>query len=175
MRIVSRNTGFERQKDYTLSQSDLSVPEIIAPSPESDNAGPVVASWQEQDPVLREMWLANKTPQEISDALGRSTAAIMTRAARLGLPRRAAPGRKPGVRTRGTFSDINATRSASARTAVSDALASVAPKTSLRVCLMCLTRFESQGPHNRICTGCRNSSEYDSACSLPEIHFSVSS
>jgi hypothetical protein len=44
------------------------------------------------------------------------------------------------------------------------------PATSLRICLMCLNKFESFGRHNRICTTCKNSSEYESASSLAEIH-----
>ena len=132
-------------------------------------------SWLDQDPVLREMWLNNQTPQEISSVLNRSIAAIMTRAARLGLPRRSAPGRKPGQRRQDPQDRNTAVTARSmARVATGDTTLSKAVQTSLRVCLMCLTKFESQGRHNRICSSCRNSSEYESASALPEIHFSGS-
>ena len=76
----------------TIEQSPRLLPPR-APRP------PATPGWQEQDGTLREMWVRNATPQAIAEALGRSIPAIMTRAARLGLPRRAAPGRKPGTRT----------------------------------------------------------------------------
>jgi hypothetical protein len=117
------------------------------------------------------MWMQNKTPQEISDALNRSVPAIMTRAARLGLPRRSAPGRKPGRRLLDNDGSLppEVRRASVPRTSMAlpeDTM----PQTSLRVCLMCLTRFESLGRHNRICTSCKGSSEYESASALPDIH-----
>ncbi len=57
-------------------------------------------SWLDQDVALRRLWEENKTPEAIAEELGRSIAAIMTRAARLGLPRRSAPGRKRGIKER---------------------------------------------------------------------------
>lgn len=157
-----------------MSHSDTPPPEtVLDAQPESvvPNIGP---AWQEQDGVLREMWLNNQTPQVISEALGRSVAAIMTRAARLGLPRRSSPGRKPGQRRRDQPGQYPNTTTARSMARPSSEMASVAPQTSLRVCLMCLNKFESLGRHNRICPGCRNSSEYESAASLPELHFPVS-
>ncbi|MDE2030585.1 MAG: hypothetical protein KGI97_08510 [Alphaproteobacteria bacterium] len=130
-------------------------------------------NWQEQDATLRDLWLKNKTPQEISDILGRSVAAIMTRAARLGLPRRAAPGRKPGRRAaiqgNGSGNGQASPRAARAR----DTAETAAPQPSQRICLMCLRSFASQGRHNRICPSCKGSSEYSSAVSMADIHFPV--
>jgi len=126
-------------------------------------AGP---TWQEQDATLRELWLQNQPPQAIADALGRSIPAIMTRAARLGLPRRAAPGRKPGVRRTESHGVARHIVRAAPATGV-------AVQTSLRVCLMCLSKFESLGRHNRICSTCKGSSEYESASSLSELHIPV--
>jgi hypothetical protein len=140
--------------------------EVPAPPP-----APAAPNWQDQDQLLRDMWMQHKTPQEISDALNRSIPAIMTRAARLGLPRRSAPGRKPGRRAfDGSGTLPPDTRRAPQRTSIALPPENAAPQTSLRVCLMCLSRFESSGRHNRICTGCKNSAEYESASALPDIH-----
>ena len=149
--------------------TDFTMDPNIPAAPES--AGPALSgpSWQEQDVVLREMWTQNKTPQEISDALQRSIPAIMTRAARLGLPRRSAPGRKPGQRSSNSTQSTNyaAQRRAPARTG---SYADTAVQTSPRVCLMCLKKFESAGRHNRICATCKGSAEYETASALPNIH-----
>jgi hypothetical protein len=140
--------------------------ETPAPAPAAPAAAP---NWQDQDPLLRDMWMQNKTPQEISEALGRSVPAIMTRAARLGLPRRSAPGRKPGRRpldASGAPSDRRGPQRISIALPAQDA----PPQTSLRICLMCLAKFESAGRHNRICMSCKGSAEYESASALPDIH-----
>ncbi|MDR3424057.1 MAG: GcrA family cell cycle regulator [Alphaproteobacteria bacterium] len=141
-----------------------------SPDATSVPAGP---NWQEQDALLRDLWLQNKTPQEIGSALGRSVAAIMTRAARLGLPRRSAPGRKRGVprppRQTGQTRAASGTRAASRKPVESEA----PPQISTRICLMCLRPFQSQGRHNRICPSCKESSEYASAVALAEINFPV--
>jgi hypothetical protein len=132
-------------------------------------------SWQEQDGTLRDLWLQNKTPQEISDVLGRSVAAIMTRAARLGLPRRSAPGRKPGSRRLLGQDQAVQNRASTPRT-VSRLMregAEAAPQPSARICLMCLRSFQSMGRHNRICSSCKNSSEYESATTIADIHLPV--
>ena len=128
-------------------------------------------SWQEQDILLRDLWTQNKTQQEISDILGRSIAAIMTRAARLGLPRRSAPGRKPGSRRVPQNGEVRMTspRPASNRTSENKS----DPQTSTRICLMCLRSFASLGRHNRICPSCKNSSEYESAVALSDINLPV--
>ena len=166
--------------------SDTDIPTPVAPS--SDPAFPAEAglsvssgltpgflgpSWQEQDGALRDMWLQNKTPQDISLVLNRSIAAIMTRAARLGLPRRAAPGRKPGSRRILPGLQSEETRAAMRSTARPLREGEIAPQSSARVCLMCLRSFQSQGRHNRICSSCKGSSEYESATALADIHFPV--
>jgi len=131
-------------------------------------------SWQEQDELLREMWLRNQTPQAIAESLGRSTAAIMTRAARLGLPRRSSPGRKPGQRHSELPGQEGRKQNLAPARAAAPESTMLTPQTSPRVCLMCLTKFQSLGRHNRICSTCRNSSEYESASSLSDLHFPVS-
>jgi hypothetical protein len=129
-------------------------------------------TWQEQDGLLRDLWLQNQKPEAIAEQLGRSVAAIMTRAARLGLPRRTAPGRKPGRRMLDQDQrQINTETRIQTRAAPRpQENLQVTPQTSLRICLMCLNKFESMGKHNRICSSCKGSSEYETACSLAEIH-----
>jgi len=144
------------------NETSASVPNLMGPS------------WQEQDVTLRDLWLQNKTPQEISAVLNRSIAAIMTRAARLGLPRRSAPGRKPGSRRVLDPNQSQDMRTSSPRPASRGARDSeVSPQASARICLMCLRSFQSQGRHNRICSSCKGSSEYESAVALADIHFPV--
>jgi hypothetical protein len=147
---------------------------VAAPLPES-GLTPPAASWQEQDGMLRDLWMQNKTPQQISEALGRSVPAIMTRAARLGLPRRSAPGRKPGAGSTRRFGSLDPSKEGSppetqtrrATAAPSDYVAPAAQAT-LRICLMCLRKFESSGRHNRICAPCKGSAEYVQASALPD-------
>jgi hypothetical protein len=136
-----------------------------------DASSGVGLSWQEQDILLRDLWTQNKTQQEISALLGRSVAAIMTRAARLGLPRRSAPGRKPGSRRVIQSGEVRITspRPASNKTQASKEDV----QTSSRICLMCLRSFSSLGRHNRICPSCKNSAEYESAVSLSDINIPV--
>jgi hypothetical protein len=149
----------------------LSTTETSPPPPPTTNVGStIVSGWHDQDGVLREMWVRNQTPQAIAEALGRSVPAVMTRAARLGLPRRSAPGRKPGPRIDTESGRL--TRSFARPPSRSKALSKsddAVPQTSLRVCLMCLKKFESAGRHNRICSPCKNSAEYGTASALPEI------
>ncbi len=140
----------------------------------TDGTSPAT-TWQEQDGLLRELWMENKSPQAIATVLNRSVSAIMTRAARLGLPRRAAPGRKPRPQLP-QDKDMTATaRPAVTRRTVpkgsvtSDA-SEQSTQTAPRICLMCLTTFQSVGRHNRICSSCKNSSEYISASTLADIH-----
>jgi hypothetical protein len=167
-----------------VSDSDIPQPGGVSGTHPHGGAAPLEApaaltalmtgpSWQEQDAKLREMWLQNKTPQEISDELNRSVAAIMTRAARLGLPRRAAPGRKPGSRRVGA--DGSPVRAAPPRS-VSRLMregVETPPQASARICLMCLRSFQSMGRHNRICSSCKNSSEYQAAAQTADIHLPV--
>ncbi len=131
-------------------------------------------NWQEQDGVLRDMWMQNQTPAAIAEALGRSVPAIMTRAARLGLPRRFAPGRKPGRRPMETTNAARNEPQRSTRSTSVEADAGVpATQISTRVCLMCLNKFQSLGRHNRICPACKNSAEYESGSRLPDLDFPV--
>ena len=159
-----------------MSDSDLTPPSNPPFAPKIDvPCGPIVAtgpSWQEQDVLLRDLWTQNKTPQEISDFLGRSIAAIMTRAARLGLPRRSAPGRKPGSRhlLQNGEARVTTPRPASNKPQENK---DPSQQPSTRICLMCLRPFPSQGRHNRICPSCKNSTEYESAVSLSDINLPV--
>ena len=130
-------------------------------------------NWQDQDDLLRELWERNQSPAVIAEQLGRSSAAIMTRAVRLGLPRRTAPGRKPGRRMidDGKASFV-AAAAANGRAAV-ETIEIHHGQPAQRVCLMCLNKFQSAGRQNRICTTCRGSSEYAAGCSIPDINFKV--
>lgn len=164
--------------------SDSDIPPVIDPAidPVTDpamlGAGPAVSllgpSWQEQDGILRDLWLQNKTPQEIAEDLNRSVAAVMTRAARLGLPRRTAPGRKPGVRRMdgGQREEQQTARVPVMRTsnALPSAAGDLPSQASTRVCLMCLREFRSMGRHNRICSSCKSSSEYEAAVATSDLH-----
>lgn len=140
--------------------------DAAAPSA-ADALAPLGASWQEQDAQLRDLWIQNKTPQEISEVLNRSVPAIMTRAARLGLPRRSAPGRKPGSGVARRFDALTKKEpeSKTERGQASETSAAV-----LRICLMCLRKFPSEGRHNRICSPCKGTSEYSQAMTLPDAH-----
>jgi hypothetical protein len=148
-----------------------------APSPPQKLATGEGPNWQEQDGVLREMWMRNQPPAAIAEALGRSVPAIMTRAARLGLPRRFAPGRKPGRRQFETTETANARRAESQRTKAPSVTETesnnIATQVSTRICLMCLDKFQSMGRHNRICPTCKNSAEFESGSRLPDLDFPV--
>lgn len=141
----------------------------------------VTASWAEQDDLLRAMWQDKKSPEEIAAGLGRSVAAIMTRAARLGLPRRMAPGRKRGYKRTETRrkSPVNM-GAARVRVRVStadyveDEDTRPRPEVKMRVCLMCLNKFQSLGAFNRICPSCKGSAEYATGNSTPDFTFKVS-
>ncbi|MER2519080.1 MAG: hypothetical protein ABTQ34_00115 [Bdellovibrionales bacterium] len=158
----------------TMPPHETPPTDIPSSAPSNALSGP---NWHEQDETLRVMWMRKCAPQEISDALGRSIPAIMTRAARLGLPRRSAPGRKPGQQ-KSSESQGSASARAAARARAESATGihsetEHATKYSERICLMCLSRFQSAGRHNRICPSCRNSSEYASASALPDIQYST--
>lgn len=151
--------------------TDQQEPEIEsnAPAEQADGASaPVLASWADQDELLRNLWTQNLSPQEIAGQLGRSVAAIMTRAARLGLPRRFAPGRKAGRH----YENQQTTRTALPRSAGQAAVAGddELPRTrvSERICLMCLKKFISEGAHNRICNSCKGSSDYIAGSRIPD-------
>ena len=142
-------------------------------APETEKAPPVL-NWQDQDDLLRELWTRNLAPPLIAEQLGRSVAAIMTRAVRLGLPRRTAPGRKPGHR----LADSQTVRTVPPRarplpraSAESSAPGQLGP----RICLMCLNKFQSEGRHNRICSACKGTSDYAAGSSIPDINYRVES
>ncbi len=138
----------------------------------SQNGSVIGGTWAEQDEVLRNLWLAGDAPPQIAEKLGRSVAAIMTRAARLGLPRRFAPGRKPTARR--SFLPpaprvVPQKRPVSASQTAAE-IAEAKPAVE-RICLMCLTKFPSLGPHNRICPGCKDSNDYVAGSRLPDLDF----
>lgn len=146
---------------------------VAAPAPAQGYVGqPGVASWAEQDELLRNLWLAGEAPPQIADRLGRSVAAVMTRAARLGLPRRFAPGRKPTGR-RSFLPLPKNPLPAAPRDPGAKALPGETATRPLveRVCLMCLTKFPSQGAHNRICSSCKESNDYQAGARLPDLDF----
>jgi len=164
-----------------MSDNPINHDLAVTPSPpDAGAAAPLGASWQEQDGTLRDLWMQNKTPQYIGEILGRSVPAIMTRAARLGLPRRSAPGRKPGAGSTRRFAPLdnnrdvdqtapeNQTRRATAPSQPSESYIAPAAQATLRICLMCLRKFESAGRHNRICAPCKGSAEYAQASALPD-------
>ncbi len=135
-------------------------------------------NWLEQDDKLRALWLEHKTPEEIGTILGRSVAAIMTRAARLGLPRRAAPGRKRGykrseaeVRQRKVRIKLSRSRPSLGEAELAEGARPATVK--MRICLMCLQKFESEGSHNRICPACKGSADYSTGSSTPDFVFDV--
>ncbi len=131
------------------------------------NADAGAPNWNVQDPTLKQMWETGDPPQKIAEALGRSVAAVMTRAARLGLPRRFAPGRKPLPK------DGSDMRSAIRAKSAAASITRLERPTTLRVCLMCLEKFPSAGAHNRICTSCRDTPEYTAGSRLPDLDFPV--
>lgn len=131
------------------------------------------SSWAEQDEVLRTMWLAGEPPPQIAEKLSRSVAAIMTRAARLGLPRRFAPGRKPTARR--NFLPQQPRSVPARRPAQEEAAADGTENrpTTERICLMCLVKFPSLGAHNRICASCKESNSYLAGSRLPDLDFPI--
>ncbi len=122
-------------------------------------------SWTEQDEQLTALWQKGEKPEAIAQALNRSVAAVMTRAARLGLQRRFAPGRKPKKLSYEEMNQANMRNMAR----LSGQLQTTPSQVSHRICLMCLTRFQSQGRHNRICQSCKDSPEYRQASGLPDV------
>lgn len=139
-----------------------------------------VVTWQEQDEILRALWQEGKTPEEIAEKLDRSVAAIMTRAARLSLPRRSAPGRKRGYKRTDAPRRVRKTPAAprvkiSRPSAVKEEeeCVPVVSDAGTRVCLMCLNKFQSQGRHNRICPACKGSAEYVTGSSTVDFSFQI--
>ena len=138
----------------------------------ADGAPPagIPASWAIQDNILRDLWQRNLSPDLIGAQLNRSVPAIMTRAARLGLPRRAAPGRKRVLRSP---DEVRVRQTERSRTRSAELKEALAPKEGVatRVCLMCVAPFQSQGRHNRICPKCKGSTEYEAGARLPDLDF----
>lgn len=127
-------------------------------------------SWVDQDEQLRDMWQNGEPPEKIADALSRTVAAVMTRAARLGLPRRFAPGRKPRTDRPGNGVPVGtpvrpAQRPVQVKPQPKD------PKGTIRSCLMCTSKFYSAGPHNRICPKCKESPDFDAGSRLPDLGY----
>jgi hypothetical protein len=156
--------------DITGTGSPTQPPPAVPPHRAMPTEGP---NWQEQDGLLREMWMHNQSPADIAKALDRSVPAVMTRAARLGLPRRFAPGRKPGRRPAEASGTARETARSTAVTAREAEALENAAQISMRVCLMCLNKFQSMGRHNRICPTCKNSAEFESGSRLPNFDFPV--
>jgi hypothetical protein len=137
-------------------------------SPESGfrNTSPsMTPSWTEQDEVLTSLWQKGDKPEQIALALNRSVAAVMTRAARLGLQRRFAPGRK-AKKSNDAETGLANLRNAAR---LSAQLQTTPAQQSHRICLMCLSRFQSAGRHNRICSSCKDSPDYRSAAGLADV------
>ena len=129
-------------------------------------------NWLDQDELLRELWLRNEKPSKIAGQLGRSVAAIMTRAARLGLPRRSAPGRKPGYQRKDIVRKAASSLSKVAGSRGENKVTREATDPGMqcvRICLMCLNRFPSEGRHNRICSNCKGSADYNAGSGIPEM------
>ncbi|NDE90323.1 MAG: hypothetical protein EB059_04180 [Alphaproteobacteria bacterium] len=130
------------------------------------NTSPTMTpSWTEQDEILVSLWSKGEKPESIAVSLNRSVAAVMTRAARLGLQRRFAPGRKP-KKAGDTETSLAGLRNAAR---LSAQLQTTPAQQSHRICLMCLSRFQSAGRHNRICGNCKGSPEYRSVSGLPDV------
>jgi len=129
------------------------IEEAYSPSPALQTQ-----SWKDQDILLKKMWFQGATQQEIAETLNRSPQAVMTRAARLGLPRRMASGRKVGGK--------NVQHKPYTKRGTSD---TGTQKYIERICLMCLKKFGSVGKFNRICSDCKESRDYRIAASLSEV------
>lgn len=154
---------------------------VTIPETTLDNTEPEVQptvsstpSWLDQDELLKDLWTSNVPPEKIAEQLGRSVAAIMTRAARLGLPRRAAPGRKPGYQRKQTAVKARKMKSEALFTdeKSADFVEEEKPLENvkmMRICLMCLTRFPSEGRHNRICPSCKGTADYMAGSSVPDV------
>jgi hypothetical protein len=136
----------------------------------SADVGDLPMTWHLQDALLRDLWKQNLPPMAIAEKLNRTVAAVMTRAARLGLRRRFAPGRKAGQRYehRRPRTTLPAKR---LRKMVEQGMAlpeATNPAMSMRICLMCLKKFLSTGRDNRICPECKGSSEYAAGTRIPD-------
>jgi hypothetical protein len=124
-------------------------------------------SWADQNETLKTMWLGGDTPEAIAAKLERSVSAVMTQAVRLGLQRRLSPGRKPRpLALPHLHKMVKVPNKQALLDNVCDFQSAMDAKRKMRVCLMCVDKFESAGPHNRICAPCKESSAYMSATRL---------
>lgn len=152
----------------TMLEGTLAVQQQPVPNA-NDNAGNAL-SWTQQDGTLRDLWGQNLTPDQIAETLGRSVAAVMTRAARLGLPRRFAPGRKPLVK--GAAATLQRQRPAKTFTQeMFKEILGPGVNKAMRTCLMCVNPFQSNGAHNRICPRCKGSPDYEAGNRLSDSEF----
>ncbi len=116
------------------------------------------SSWASQHEELRGLWAAGAALNDMSDALGRTPSAILTQAARLGLPRRSNAGRK---NFNGENKPRNVLNFSSKRIArVRDYYDSEPKATQARCCLMCKSSFPSTSVGHRICDGCKSTQRY---------------
>ncbi len=129
---------------------------------------PAAVTWAEQWDDLKVMWNDGLPTDEIAENLGRSVSAVLTQAARLGLARRSAPGRKaqaaplPSTIRRAVHPDQASNVIAFHAREEAAILENTAPRHEKRErsCLMCSTSFTSIGSHNRICPRCKSGSAY---------------
>jgi hypothetical protein len=160
-------------KNANSALPEASATSLSAPAGQTALLG---SNWTEQDQLLCDLWLAGATPQAIAAQLGRSPQAVLTRAARLALPRRSAPGRKPQggrlpqpPRQPLSMAQLEAALAADGATTAREPEFPPAAQPLQRLCLMCLKAFASQGRHNRICLPCKDSAAYQAGARLPDV------
>lgn len=79
---------------------------------------------------LRELWPDNPDRRVIADLMGRSLSSILAKASIMGLPSEVKLRKNPLM------------------------------KTSVRPCMTCGKDFVSEGIHNRVCGGCKSTSDW---------------
>jgi len=129
---------------------------------------PATVTWAQQWDDLKVMWVEGVPVDEIAMRLNRTVSAVLTQAVRIGLERRAMPGRKPEgknqtprvvkrpVLVHSNVVSFSRVRSHSGAAVESPVQANKKP----RNCLMCSSAFNSYGSHNRICRRCKDSNCY---------------
>ena len=135
-----------------------------------------ILPWADQDDDLQRFWLAGLDVPAISALLGRSPSAVLTRAARLNLPRRTKPGRKSATGAATTMATAKRVApkikgfmpSERIRKIVNSNQNNQISKKPVivyesRMCLCCGSSFASEGSHNRICSKCKESQRYRNA------------
>lgn len=121
---------------------------------------PPTVTWAQQWDTLKEQWAAGTPTEEIAQNLGRTVSAVLTQAARLGLPRRQAQGRKPNASSTKKPRENNILLF---RIPVKFQGVQEPERVHLvkeRNCLMCSSTFHSHGSHNRICSKCKSGATY---------------